>query len=93
MMPSGHKIGPNCKYAFQKIGSLQVITFISPQIMGQNRKPEGAKTSKIPLSHRKTPTSNEGTYSSTGYQQFQHSSSRCWQHQKPRIVSCQMRET
>jgi hypothetical protein len=80
MMPSGHKIGPNCKYALQKIRSLQVITFISP--LGQNRKPEGAKTSKIPLSHKKTPTSNEGMYSSTGYQQFQHYSSGYWQHKK-----------
>jgi len=80
MMPSGHKIGPNCKYAYQKIGSLQVIAFISPLV--KNRKPEVAKTSKIPLSHRTTPTSNEGTYSSTGYQQFQHYSSGSWQHQK-----------
>jgi len=38
MMPSGHKIGPNCKYAFQKIGSLQVITFTSPLIVEQNQK-------------------------------------------------------
>jgi hypothetical protein len=52
MMPSGHQTGTNCKGAFQKYGSLQVITFISPLLVGQNRKP-GAKTSKIPLSHRK----------------------------------------